>query len=326
MVRIYQKHGLTHLVVENEFIEAVFLPRLGSKMISLINKRTGTEFLLENQDEDKIYKPAYHGADYSMFDASGFDECFPTIEASELTIKNTGEDERKISFPDHGELWSKEWEYEIYGNSIKFYTEGVNAKYRIRKSVALKENRLIVDYNLFNNSDFPLNYIWSAHPLLAVDEGDRIIMPGEIDKLFLNWASDIKLGRFGEYIKWTALNGGNNEKSLAKIKKKEAGIALKGFTDMLEKGYAGLFRQQKNESILISFDSKKLPYLGVWLCYGGWPVESRKKHFTIALEPTTGRPDSLSESVKRNECSIIGTGEEKKWQVEFSLWEGMPDI
>ncbi|HSD62538.1 MAG TPA: hypothetical protein VLB50_02035 [Ignavibacteriaceae bacterium] len=326
MVREYIKNGLLHLFIGNNFIEAVFFPQLGSKMISFINKKTGTEFLLENQDEEKTYKIPFYGADYSKFDASGFDECFPTIEASELTVETGTGKQEKINFPDHGELWSKEWSYEIIGDSILFTTSGVNAVYGIRKLITLNENRLIINYNLVNNSSFPLNYIWSAHPLLAVDEGDKIIMPSDIDKLFLNWASDINIGTFGQYIQWSDLNDGNNGKSFFKINSRSMGIALKGFTDTLKSGFAGLFRLQKNESILISFDSKKLPYLGVWLCYGGWPVESKKKHFTIALEPTTGRPDSLSESIKRKECSVLGIDEEKNWRVEFSLWEGMPAI
>jgi len=325
MVREYLKNGLVHIAVENDRIEAVFLPQLGSKMISLINKKTGTEFLLENRVEDKTYKQAFHGADYSKYDASGFDECFPTIEASELTIDKE-EGKQKIKFPDHGELWSKPWNYEIYPDHVLFTTYGINADYGITKSVALNVNRLIIDYNLVNNSGLYLSYIWSAHPLLAVEEGDRIIMPEGVDRLFINWASDSKIGTFGQYVSWPELNGGSSGKDFFKIRSKNTGIAMKVFTDILHSGTAGLYRTEKNESMLISFDIRKLPYLGVWLCYGGWPVGSEKKHYTIALEPATGRPDSLSESVKRNECSVIGSGEQKNWKLEVSLWEGMPDF
>jgi galactose mutarotase-like enzyme len=325
MIRIYQKDGLTHLAIGNEQIEAVFLPQLGSKMISLRNKKTGTEFLLANQSEDKIYQHAYHGADFSEYDASGYDECFPTVEASELTVENNN-GEKEISFPDHGELWSKEWDYEIQPNAILFFTEGVNAKYRIKKLIALKENRLVIDYSLLNMSDFPFYYIWSAHPLLAVEEGDRILLPENINKLFLNWASDDKIGTFGQYIHPSALLIDGSEEDIFKIHSKDLGIAIKGFTDPLNRGSAGLFRSRKDETLLVLFDNIKLPYLGIWLCYGGWPVDSERKHYTIALEPATGRPDSLSESVKRNECSLINIGEKKNWQVEFSLWEGIPEI
>ncbi len=326
MIREYKQNGLVHLSIRNNLIEAVFLPQLGSKMIGLINKKTGTQFLLENQGKDKIYKQAFHGADYSMYDASGFDECFPTIEASEVTVQNGNAGSNKINYPDHGELWSKEWNYKIQGESILFFTKGVNAKYTIEKMITLKENHLIIDYNLVNLSGCTLNYIWSAHPLLAVEEGDRIIIPECVDKLLVNWASDAEIGTFGQYIEWTSLNSDSNGRNYFKIKSKDTGIALKGFTDSLDKGFAVLYRPLKNESILISFDSKKLPYLGIWLCYGGWPVDSNKKHFTVALEPASGRPDSLSEAIKRNECSVIGINEEKNWQIEFSLWEGMPEI
>ncbi len=324
MIREYSLDGLKRLLIGNDLVEAVFLPQIGSKMISLVNKTTGTEFLLENQNKDKVYKQAYHGADYSLYDASGFDECFPTIEAAELIVKNRNSETKKILYPDHGELWSKTWDYELLDDSIFFTVEGVQADYRITKIITLKENSLIINYSLINNSEFPLNYIWSAHPLLVVDEGDRIILPPGINKLLLNWVSDGKIGKYGEYMPWTGENGDVN--NFYHVKAKETGVAIKGFTDSLRYGFAGLYRPRKNESIVISFDNNKLPYLGVWLCFGGWPVGSARKHYTVALEPTTGRPDSLSESVKRNECPVLEVNAERNWQIEFSLWEGIPEI
>ena len=324
MIREYSSYGLKHLLISNDKVEAVFLPQLGSKMISLINKKSGTQFLLENQDKNKIYRKAFHGADYSLYDASGFDECFPTIEAAEIIIEHIGNGNKKLQYPDHGELWSKEWDYELTDTSIFFYADGVNAGYSFRKIITLEENRVIINYSLVNKSAFPLYYIWSGHPLLAIEEGDRIIMPPGIYKLFLNWTSDDNIGEFGHYIPWSGEAGEAN--SFYDVKSADTGMALKGFTDSLRHGFAGLFRSHKNESVLISFDYKKLPYLGVWLCFGGWPAGAVKKHYTVALEPTTGRPDSLSESVKRNECSVLDINEERNWKIEFSLWEGLPQI
>ncbi len=143
----YSLNGLKHLLISNDKVEAVFLPQLGSKMISLINKKSGTQFLLENQDKNKVYRKAFHGADYSLYDASGFDECFPTIEAAELIVENGRNRTKKIRYPDHGELWSKEWNYELTEASIFFSTDGINAGYNIRKIITLEENRVIISYS-----------------------------------------------------------------------------------------------------------------------------------------------------------------------------------
>ena len=156
MIREYSKDGLTHLSIFNEKVEAVFLPQLGSKMISLVNRKTDTEFLLANQNKDHIYKRAYFGADYALYDASGFDECFPTIEKSELLVENSSGETKKINFPDHGELWSKEWNYALSDNSLMFSTQGVNAEYTITKRIELEENSIIIKYMLRNNSGFPI--------------------------------------------------------------------------------------------------------------------------------------------------------------------------
>ena len=96
MIRTYTENGFLHLVIENEKIRAVFLPAIGGKMKELINLETGTQFLLENQREDKVYSRALYGSDFSKYDVSGYDECFPTVSAYEKDLK----EDKNHCFPD----------------------------------------------------------------------------------------------------------------------------------------------------------------------------------------------------------------------------------
>ncbi len=325
-IRKYEKDGLIHLLLENEFIRSEFLPEIGGKMIALIYKKTGRQYLLEPQNSGGAYRHAGHGANFEEFDTSGFDECFPTIAASEHPLLKNGNNGTHLSFPDHGELWSMPWGYDLTGDGISMAIDGVNFQYRLEKHIALRENHLIINYNLTNLSEHSFSYLWSAHPLLKVAPGAQLILGDRVESVFLNWGSDKSLGEFGANLDWPHLSNVNKNVDYSVVQQRQFGEAIKCFTGKLTKGYAGIYHTDTDESMFFHFDTKQNPYLGIWLCYGGWPVESPEKHLTVALEPASGRPDSLNEAILRNEYSEIGAGAQKTWQLKISLWKGRPDL
>ncbi len=312
MLKIYQENNLEHISLENNFIKVVFLPEIGGKMIRFINKKTGTNFLLEPQNKDKTYKKAFHGAPFRNYDVSGFDECFPTVEACTIKSKLGSQ----ISFPDHGQLWSKPWRYQITEDETLIRTaKGVNWDYSFSKKVHLEENRFKIDYLVENNEEEPLPYVWAAHPLLNVEEGDEIYLTDEIQKVFLYWANDLSLGKKGDSLEWPFIDDKND---YSKIPDRNFGKAVKLFSSRLkEPGWATLHKTKNRESFLISFDCNNIPYLGIWLCYGGWPENNSVKHFTVALEPTNACCDSLANAIENNACEILQPHQKNEWKIEF---------
>ncbi|MDO8550318.1 MAG: hypothetical protein Q7S39_09240 [Ignavibacteria bacterium] len=319
-VRISSVEGINTVIIENDCISAVFIPSIGSKMIQLVNKETGTQFLLEPQEDDKKYSVPSYGEEFSDKYAYGFDDCFPTVSS---TIKDINV--RGGGFPDHGELWSLPWDYWINDKKIVFKISGVIAQYSIVKVVSLDGNRLIINYSLQNLSNEKVDYLWSAHPLLKVASGDQIILPKESKELIPNISPDDKTCKLKEILTWPFIDKNEKKIDYSKVPDVTFGQAIKCFTGRLKSGYAGLHRVNCDETILFSFNTDELKYLGLWLCYGGWPEDSPNKHLTVALEPTSGRPDSLVEAVKRNEAECISPLETKNWNLEISLWKGIPD-
>jgi hypothetical protein len=318
----YIKHDLVHIRLENEHIRAVFLPEIGGKMIELTNKNTGRQFLLEPQQNGHLYKRPNYGDSFENYDTSGFDECFPTVEASELPeMENCCPD--PLIIPDHGELWSIPWEYEIDNPRLRLSATGKVIKYRFDKSIHLLKNRIHFKYQVENQGDFPFHYLWSAHPLLKVVPGAQLILPKEIENVFLNWASHDAIGKFGDCLTWPHLNR-EKENDYSLVPHRKHGEALKCFTDKLENGYAGIHFPETRDSLLFEFDVNMNPYLGIWLCYGGWPEDQENKHLTVALEPSSGRPDSLAKAIEMNESSVLKIKETKTWDMSISLWEGLP--
>lgn len=322
MVRTYSEKGFLHLVIENEKIRAVFLPEIGGKMIELINLETGTQFLLENQYEDKVYSTPLYGSEFSKYDVSGFDECFPTISACGEDLK----EDKKYCFPDHGELWSRKWKFSYGQDFITLFIEGMKTKYLFKKKIKLIEDSIEITYSVRNLSSVAFPYIWSAHPLLQISKGDELLLPENMDAVFLHWASDPVIGKPGDLLNLSFLMIEQSEFDFSIVPDKSVDIAMKCFTERLSKGYAGLYKKEKDETILFTFDTDEIPYLGIWLCYGGWPNDAERKHYTIGLEPTNGNSDSLAEAVKKNNCSELCPFGEHNWTLKITLTQGIPEV
>ena len=88
------------------------LPELGGKIYSI--RWQGRELLASNPR--KPFRRAQYAAPYAEYDASGFDECFPTIGPCQYPIYPWAGTE----MPDHGELWSLPWTDQIQDDACTF--------------------------------------------------------------------------------------------------------------------------------------------------------------------------------------------------------------
>jgi hypothetical protein len=68
----------------------------------------------------------------------------------------------------------------------------------------------------------------------------------------------------------------------------------------------------------VSFDTARLPHLGLWICYGGWPDPSDgPRQYAIALEPTTSACNTLAEAQQLGSAVELGVGQTAEWQIQF---------
>jgi hypothetical protein len=89
----------------------------------------------------------------------------------------------------------------------------------------------------------------------------------------------------------------------------------------LQEGFCALCYPQTKETIAFHFNPQDVPYLGIWICQGGWP-SPESGHFTIGLEPCTGYPDSLREAIHRGSCDVLKPKEKKKWALRIEIRTG----
>jgi galactose mutarotase-like enzyme len=307
------KTALVAVELANSYIAASFLPELGAKMNSLKSVASGREFLL--QPPECPYRRANHGASFAAYDTSGFDDCCPTVK--ECIYPEDAFAGKKL--PDHGDLWSASWQCTVRDQELLFETEGKSLPYRFRKSVRLEANVAILKYEIGNTGSEEFGFLWAAHPLLAVEASCRIVLPGEVSQLFVEWSRGERLGKFGDTCGWpvTVVKGGQ-QVNLSELHTTNACTADKLFATRLRRGTCAVCYPQTEEAIVFHFDPRDLPYLGIWICQGGWPSPERG-HFTVALEPCTGFPDSLREAMHRGSCDVLEPGQKKKWLLRIEI-------
>lgn len=299
--------------------QVTFLPALGGKIASILIR--GHEI----QDHELMqaplhpYGPRTHTMPFSESDASGWDECLPSV--AECTVA-TGAGIAAI--PDHGDLWRVPWQMLAKSHdSATLRATGFSLPLQLTRSVIVSETSsgwlLQLLYSLTNLGAYVVPWSWAAHPLFAVDAGDRIVLPTGIDSLLVEGSAGGTLGPAGQSIEWPRTKRTDGSISDLNIAQSlQSGIGDKLFAGpMLENAWAALERPGIGLRLTVRFEPALTPYLGLWLCYGGWPEEPGLKQMCVALEPTTAPVDSLARTGLWSRS--LDPGETFTWPMELAI-------
>ena len=320
-IRKAQHAGLEAVVIENGLLRLTVMPDLGGKIVSLIRRESGHEFLLQPPQPTRAYQLPIYGDKFEEYESSGFDDCLPTV--AECLYPEEPFPGRQL--PDHGDVWCLPSGVEIVGEQVTLTTSLRSLPLCITRTVRLRGNRVSLDYKAMNLSESTVKFLWSAHPLLRIESEAEIVLPEEVKEVEIGWSKGARLGRSGDRHSWpSAIDSSGQMVTLNKVTSASAGNAEKLFTPRLSKGLCGMFLPRANESIAFHFDTRVVPYVGIWICQGGWPDNRASKDFTVALEPCNGLPDSLNDAIHRNECAtLVGNGS-MRWWMEIEANGGAP--
>jgi galactose mutarotase-like enzyme len=307
-----------NVVITTGDCSLTILPALGGKIASL---RIGSIELL--QGPLKPYGPRDRTMDFSAADASGWDECLPSVAACSVKT-STGE----VAVPDHGDLWRIPWQVlEATEDSITMRARCFSLPLELIRSLILTESplgwKIRMLYSLTNVGDIQVPWAWSAHPLFACAEGDRIVLPEDTNTLRLEASRGNRLGVRGDSVTWplaTLAGDAPNAAGMTDLSSaaaENAGIGEKLFAGPMRQGWYLLERASIGLRIKVSFDTAITPYLGLWICYGGWPEGEGLKQVCIAPEPATAPVDSLAETGDWSRW--LDAGETVNWPMEVEI-------
>lgn len=282
---------------ENVVIQAgdcalTLIPALGGKLASL---RVGSDELL--QTPLNPYAPRTHSMAFSEADASGWDECLPSVAGCTLETEAC-----QATIPDHGDLWRIPWQVlDAAEDSATLRATCFSLPLQLTRSIILSETptgwQLQLLYSLTNLGAYSVPWSWAAHPLFHAEPGDQILLPDSIHTLRLEGSGQNRLGAANDVIAWPiATTPAGSQTDLSQAASPDSGHGDKLFAGplALTDNWATLVRSTIGLRLTVRFEPALTPYLGLWLCYGGWPDGPAKKQVCVALEPTTAPVDSLA--------------------------------
>jgi galactose mutarotase-like enzyme len=296
------------LVLQSDSLRVEVLPELGGKISSL--------FLLSEQEE-LLQKPLAPYATrtqtmaFEEGDASGIDECIPTVSASEVEGNR---------LPDHGDFWRVPFRYRQEGATLILDAEGFSLPLHFEKRLTLEGDRLEMAYRLRNTGTAPVSYLWSAHPGFAVEAGDRILLPDSVSEITVWYSAGPRLGEPGTRHSWPEakdVSGAAVDLSLVGGANDNVGDKL--FASAPREGWAAIERRRLGRKVEIRFDPAVTPYLGLWLAYGGWPVNRENRQHCVAVEPCTAPADALATAIDRGRERNLGPGDIWEWKIEVHV-------
>jgi galactose mutarotase-like enzyme len=305
---------VTGLETEKVFLQAgncsvTVLPLLGGKIASI---RVGVHELL--QAPLAPYGPRTQTMLFDAGDASGWDECLPSVAACTAQTVNGS-----VEVPDHGDLWRVEWQVLNSANgSIAMRGECFSLPLTLLRVITLTQTkmgyRLDADYKVTNTGAAETPWVWSAHPGYASEAGDMVILPDSIKALRLEGSGGGRLGKGGDQVGWPIAklaDGGETNLSIAAPPETATGDKLFAGPLNAAENWCALERPSAGVRIRVSFDPSATPYLGVWICNGGWPDRPGTKQTCVALEPTTAPVDSLA--ITGPWSRVLAPGESFSW-------------
>lgn len=295
------------------------LPAFGGKVASILVK--GHELL---QTPLAPVKPRTHTMAFDASDASGWDECMPSVAA--CTVQT---DAGAAQIPDHGDLWRVPWERisqqnKDQGGSVTLRGKCFSLPLELERKLTLTQTgegwHLQVVYKVTNTGTCLLPWSWAAHTLYATEPGDRIVLPPSVRTLRVEGSGGGRLGKYDDVADWPVATLANGEKTdLSAVQAPDSGIGDKLFAGPLSQteNWCVLERPSTGVRIRVRFDEAATPYLGLWICYGGWPERPGPKQICVALEPSTAPVDSLAQSGSWSR--VLGAGESFAWPMHIDL-------
>lgn len=296
--------------LQNNVLSIEVLPEEGGRISSLKSLHSGMEFLTQSHRSGSYPQHGLHAA-FRDGPCAGIEECLPTVGPSPSETDGG-------SVPDHGDFWQLSWNVtSVSSTTLHMFSDGFSRSLRFTKELSLKDDTLCIAYRTENIGPTVQSFLYACHPLFAVSAGDIIFLPREVHEVRLDYSRGDRIGSPGTIIPWPESQSGIR---LDIAGSPDAGTAEMFYTARLSEGCCGIYRIATGQTLDVSFDPQRLPFLGLWLCYGGWPDGGTgPRQYAVALEPTTSGCNTLSAAEKNGSAITLDPGRTFDWEIRFGV-------
>ena len=320
--------------LESDHLRLDVAPSVGGRVVSLIHKPSGHEFLWRNralplrrEAAGSEYDPNFHG---------GIDELLPN-DIPELIDG--------VDCPDHGELWTaplavqgehcpspcaqgtpgpsphpasghprpvgrgEGWGEgaigacgipEVHADGGRLVLSGdlprIGLHYERELSLRADRPQLDLAYRITNRASRPRSFLWKLHAALAVQAGDIIDCPARRAQVVdLAWSRYRTLEPFD----WPILQ----DQAVNLVPPADGTVDFFYLFD-LRAGRMAWRRPGAGLEFAYEFDPQVFRFAWLFASYGGF-----NRHYTVVLEPCTAMPMSVNEAAAKGQCSRLEPGQ-----------------
>jgi len=247
--------------------------------------------------------------DHNFF--GGWDELFPNdaIETFE-----------GVPLPDHGDIWSQPWNWEIEennGKTVRLYmvTESHSLPGSYERWITINGDspHFFLHYRIQNHANGKRRFLWKLHPAIGVTPEDRIELPGgNIRPVDLQFSTMIaEKGPF----EWPMAKGKIEELvDVSRVPSSQECHKEFVYITELSEGWCGIVNEKSGARLRVHFPLEIFKTVWLFLEYGAW-----KGYRTVVLEPCTNWPKLLSQASTKGWCASLEPHESREATVEVVL-------
>jgi hypothetical protein len=288
--------GFEVLVLENSRVRATIIPSLGGRVWELLDRVRGREWIWHRENVTLAVSP--NGSNYDDAWAGGWEELFPNDAPADFEGR---------TLPDHGEWWTTEWAVAEATGGREAVVRLI-ADTRIRRASCVKEYRLGADsdtihvsYRIESREPDAFHFLFKQHLAIAVSPSCELALPGGRVSV-VDPAFGTMLPGPGPF-EWPLARGaGMDDVDLRRVPAYGTAREFVYVTELPE-SWCGVDDVTAGASIRMRFDDRRMPFLWLFLSYGGW-----RDCYTAVLEPCTNMPKDLSEAVRAGRSARLDAG------------------
>jgi len=303
-------HGLRTVVIENSLLRIVVLPEAGAKIWQITYKPLHAELLWNSP----TVAPAGQAlnACYDDVWSGGWDELFPTDEPFTFMGK---------LLPDHGELWTGEWQAKPIDGGVHLAFTTPVSHFLVEKTLLLRveSSTLEIGYRLTNKGDERFPFMFKLHPAFAVSPEHRIDFP----PMRVTMEPEFRgtLSEAPEVFRWPYAPMGDRMLDLRQVPDVSSRALRFFYGDELEAGWCGVTNRSNRLAAALRFDAAVFPSCWLFASHGGWQNVN-----AAVLEPATGYPFKMQPMIDAGRARWLGAGESLETAVLFCVQEGLTSI
>jgi hypothetical protein len=306
--------GLRTIVLESRHLRITTLPEVGARIWQITYKPLNVDLLWHNPGVPPSRQMLH--ACYDDTWSGGWDELFPNDEPARL---------RGLELPDHGELWTGEWQaVPIQHNGeigLHLQTHTPLSSFLVEKTLRLRSGSTTFEilYRLTNKGTHSIPFLFKLHPAFAVSPCHRIDFPPM--EVRLEPECPGTLDNISPSFPWPHAGLNGTAVDLRRVPDVSSKAVHFFYGTGFSSGWCGITNKVKRLAAALLFDPEVFSSCWVFASHGGW------RDLNVAvLEPATGYPFRLNSMIDAGRARILAPGETLETKVLFSVEEGLTSI